>query len=296
MKTIEAAKGKWKQILTTFGIDGHALDGRHHACPCTGEGEDRFRFANREGSGSYFCACSDGSKGGIGLLECKTGRAFKDLAGEIDALIGNSHERIERVQTYAERLREIAKPSQRSGYLASRGLEVAPGLLFAKGVEYRDDGEVVGKFDAMLAPITRAGRFQTLHVTYIDNRAKAAVRCPRKVLPGGQLAGGGVELYPAAEVMGVAEGVETAIAAHMLSGLPVHAALNTDMLAKWDAPAEAKAVTIFADNDRNFAGHKGAYALAHRLVLKGVLVTVQFPPEVDTDWNDVLLSQARQAA
>jgi putative DNA primase/helicase len=295
MKTVEAARGKWSKILASYGIDRSYLDNRHHPCPCTGEGEDRFRFTDREGSGSYFCACSDGRKGGIALLECKTGKQFRELAGEIDAFLGNAHEVEKREVTYAERLRDVAKPSQRSAYLASRGLEVAPGLRFATGIEYRDDGKLIGTYAAMLAPITRSGRFETFHVTYLDRGKKADVKCPRKVLPGGQIVGSGIELYPAAEVMGVAEGIETAIAAKMLTGIPTHAAINTSLMAKWEPPTIAKRVTIFGDNDESFAGHAAAWALAHRLAVRGIETTVCMPVQRGWDWNDALLSQKEAA-
>lgn len=298
MKTSEAARGRWREILPAFGIDAGCLDGRrHHACPCTGEGNDRFRFADQNGSGNYFCACSQGEKGGFGLLECKTGRPFRELAAEIDAMIGRVRDQDAkpRAQTYAEQLRAIAKPSDRSAYLQSRGLEVAPGLLWATSVDYRDDGKVIGTYAAMLAPVTRAGAWQTFHVTYLDKGAKAAVPCPRKVLPGGSITGGGVELYPAAVEMGVAEGIETAIAAKMIFDCPTHAALNASMLAKWDAPEIAKTVHIFADHDSNFTGHRGAWALANRLCLRGIATHVHLPPAVGTDWNDVLREQ-RSAA
>jgi putative DNA primase/helicase len=294
MKTTEAARGKWPMILQHFGIDSAALNGKHHACPCSGEGKDRFRFSNQDGSGDYFCACSQGGKGGFGLLECKTGRPFSELAREVDSLIGNKHDARPAERTYADRLREIAKPSPRSSYLESRGLEMAPGLLFATEVEYRDDGAVIGKFPAMLAPVTRCGEFQTFHVTYLDKGRKASVSVPRKVLPGGSIVGGGVELYPAADEMGVAEGIETAIAAKMLWDCPTHAALNTSMLAKWEAPKVARKVYIFADNDANYAGHSGAWQLAHRLALKGIETCVLMPAK-HGDWNDELLAK-RQAA
>src|SRR5690606_3001945 len=119
-------------------------------------------------------------------------------------------------------------PSKRSAYLASRGLEVPPGLLFARQVPYYDGTTQIGTYDAMLAPITRDGRWATLHCTYLHRGRKAPVEHPRKILPGrSSPIGGGVELYPAAEEMGVAEGIETAIAASMMFGVPVHAALNT---------------------------------------------------------------------
>lgn len=296
MKTSDAARGKWRAILPAFGIDASVLDGKHHKCPCTGDGTDRFRFSDQNGTGDYFCACSQGGKGGFGLLECKTGRPFRELAADVDALIGNTATpSAPRIATYAEQLRAIARPVTRSRYLESRGLEMAPGLLFASGVDYRDDGNVIGKFAAMLAPISRRGEFQTFHVTYLADGAKADVRCPRKILPGGAIAGGGVELYPAAQIMGVSEGIETGIAAKMMFGCPVHAAISAGGMAKWEAPDIAREVHIFADNDRNLAGHAAAYALANRLSLRGITPVVHIPQEPDTDWNNVLLGKRAAA-
>lgn len=292
MKTTDAARGKWKEILPNFDIDASFLDGKHHPCPCTGEGDDRFRFTDHNGTGDYFCACSQGGKGGFGLLECKTGRPFRELAADVDGIIGNSAEKSEpKPPTYAEKLREVARKSARSGYLESRGLEVAPGLLWADSVDYRDDGKVVGRYPAMLAPVTRAGEWQTFHVTYLGRGKKADVPCPRKILPGGAISGGAIELYSAAAVMGVAEGVETAIAAKMLNGIPTHATISAGGMAKWNWPDVARFVHIFADYDRNFAGQAAAYALAHRLTLRGIECEIHLPSEVGTDWNDVLLSQ-----
>jgi putative DNA primase/helicase len=295
MKTVDAARGKWRNILQQFGIPAESLDGKHHPCPCDGLGKDRFRFSDQNGSGSYFCACSAGDKDGFGLVQCKTKFGFAEIAKEIDKLLGNEHDAKPREATYADKLRAVAKPAERSRYLESRGLEMAPGLLFAESVEYRDDdGNITHRLPAMLAPITRSGEFRTFHVTYLTKGAKANVPIVRKVLPGAPISGGGVELYPAAEEMGVAEGIETAIAAKMLFDCPTHAALNSSMLAKWEPPSLVKVLWIFADRDRNFAGEAGAYQLAHRLTLKGVTVHV-VPPQDFGDWNDVLLAR-RSAA
>lgn len=290
MKTSDAARGHWRRILEHFGIEAHYLDGKHHKCPCTGEGEDRFRFSDQNGTGDYFCACSQGGKGGFGLLECKTKRPFRELAADVDGLIGNSNTTTEpRAATYAEQLRAKAKTAPRSAYLESRGLEIAPGLLWCRSVDYRDDGKVIGRYPAMLSPITRNGEWQTFHVTYLDQGKKADVPCSRKVLPGGSMIGGGVELYPAAEVMGVGEGIESSIAAKMLFNVPTHAAISAGGMAKWDAPAIAKTIHIFADNDANFTGHRAAWTLANRLALKGIEVGVHFPKNPGEDWNDILL-------
>lgn len=292
-KTLDAATGRWREILTEIGgVDAKLLDGKHHKCPKDGSGVDRFRFSDKGGSGSFFCACSQGL-GGMALLKCYTGREFGDLAKEIDEKIGNIAARVERKDTYADRLRSKATRATRSAYLESRGLKVPPGLQFARDVEYREDGNVLGKFDAMLAPVTRAGKFLTYHVTYLKDGRKAPVPCPRKILPGPSLVGGGVALYPPRSdgVIGVAEGIETAIAAHLLSpdSIPVHAALNTSMLAKWEPPAGTSRVIIFADHDENAAGQAAAWALCHKLRVSGTQAVVELPRIEDTDFNDELL-------
>ncbi len=57
-------------------------------------------------------------------------------------------------------------------------------------------------------------------------------------------------------------------------------------------------VIVFADHDRNFAGHRAAYALAHRLATSGLGVEVKVPPDPGTDWNDVWNArrQSKEAA
>lgn len=50
-----AAKGQWAYILSElFGINASFLRKKHGECPACG-GRDRFRFDDKNGSGSYFC-------------------------------------------------------------------------------------------------------------------------------------------------------------------------------------------------------------------------------------------------
>ena len=144
----------------------------------------------------------------------------------------------------------------------------------------------------MLAPITRDGRFLTFHVTYLEDGHKAPVDPCRKMLPGPGLKGAAVELWPHNEVLGIAEGIETAIAAHMLFKVPVWAALNTSLLKSFTPPDQVKRLVIFGDNDTNHAGQAAAYALAHRLHDR-VEIEIKFP-DSPGDFNDVLI--ARQEA
>lgn len=291
MNLRDRARGHWEAILAEAKIPADVLDGKHHKCPACG-GKDRFRYL-RDENGGFFC--SDLRGNGIELLQHVLGVDFKGAAEIAERVVGKGDWKPERKEpTYAERLRAVAKPSPRSRYLESRGLEVPKSLRFAERVEYRDgDGNVIGHYAAMLAPVTRAGKFLTFHATYLDGGAKANVPTVRKCLPGPSLRGGAVELYPASETLGIAEGIETAIAAKMLHGVPVWSALNTSLLAQWMPPAGVKRVLIFADNDANFAGHAAAYALAHRLALRSIECEVRMPPP--GDWNDTLLAQ-RSAA
>lgn len=305
MKISEHAQGHWPQIVERIVGEEFTNKRKHLGCPATGEagkGTPRFRFSDKFGKGNFFCHCSDGNKDGFALLMCTRGYDFASACRDVESVIGpcpkdDKHVTQEREKTFAERLTERAVKTSASAYLASRGLEVPPGLDWIKALSYMDENKAkVGEFPAMLAPIVKDGRFLTYHVTYLSGGQKAPVNPCRKILPGPENRGASCPLYDAAEDMGIAEGVETAIAAKMIFGVPVWAALNTSLLAAWEPPAIAKRVTIFGDNDQNFAGHAAAYQLAHRLIRKGLTVEVQIAPTVGQDWNDVLLSNRALAA
>ena len=292
MTPSEWTNGRWKEIIDKL-VGSDYTDHKHHPCP-HGEGKDCFRFSDRNGTGNYFCRCSEGDQDGFDLIQCVHGTDFAGAAKMVEGIIGpRDRDRQPRRKTYAERLRAEARKSPRSRYLESRGLIIPPGLQFHPAVDYFVDGEVIGRYPAMLAPVTRDGKFLTYHVTYLQNGHKAPIDPCRKLLPGPALKGAAVELWPAGEVLGIAEGIETAIAAHMLFDVPVWAALNTSLLKSWTPPDGLKRVFIFGDHDANYAGQAAAYALAHRLHGR-VEVDLRFPDEPG-DFNDVLLQQENAA-
>lgn len=294
----EWTHGRWPEIVSALLGNEWANTRKHQSCPSAPQSTDCFRFADRTGTGNYFCRCSEGEKGGFDLLMCRLGIDFMDAVKRVEGVIGpcpREDEQAPKQKRYAEVLTEQCQRTQQSAYLAGRGLIVPPGLRWHPAVEYRDsEGKVTGRYPAMLAPIMRAGKFCTFHVTYLQSGKKAPVSPNRKVLPGPQWTGGAVPLWPAAEKMGIAEGVESAIAASMLYGIPVWAGISTSGMAGFQPPAKCEELTIFADNDANYAGHVAAYKLAHKLHGR-VDVRIEFPTEVGTDFNDVLLVQ-REAA
>lgn len=295
MRAVDEARGKWRSVLSQLGIPASVLDGKHHPCPANGEGDDRFRFNDRNGSGNYFCACSDGKKGGMSLLMCCKGWGYAEAAREVEAVVGSAT-----VTPPVERrdpriaLRRVWERSGSAGfsvrrYLKERGLEMPESLRQAR-LTYWDGGRNHGTFDAMVGVISRPdGRAESLHLTYLDGAAKANVPSARKVMPPVEtITGCAIHLYPAGRVLGISEGIESAIAARMMHGVPVWAAANAHGIETFVPPAGVEKVIVFGDTDASYTGQAAAYALAKRLVRQGVECSVELP--VVGDWNDALVA------
>ena len=63
----------------------------------------------------------------------------------------------------------------------------------------------------------------------------------------------------------------------------------TDAVAEKPAwPAGVKRLIIWGDNDASMTGQVAAYALAKKIIARGILAEVRIPPQVGTDWLDVL--------
>jgi putative DNA primase/helicase len=62
LNTIERARFRWREILPQLGVETRYLTNKHGPCPICRKGRDRFRFDDRDGSGSYICSqCGAGS-------------------------------------------------------------------------------------------------------------------------------------------------------------------------------------------------------------------------------------------
>lgn len=141
----------------------------------------------------------------------------------------------------------------------------------------------------MLARVTGpTGRPCNIHKTYLSaTGGKAAVEPARTFCRGTMPPGSTVKLAPPGPVLGVAEGIETALAAQLMFGVPVWACLSAGQLAKFEPPTGTQRLVICGDNDANGTGQRAAYALASRLVTR-LAREVRIPDQVGTDWNDVL--------
>lgn len=296
----DLAQGRWRSILTVLGIDERALSGKHGPCPMCG-GKDRFRFDDREGRGTYFCSgCGAGD--GVQLAMGITGLSFRDAAAEIERIAGTARpnptrpERSDGDKLNALRRAFMAsKPIERDDeacrYLAGRGLrlyDLPESVRLHPSMAYWDGGAVLGTFPVMLATVTSpTGGAVSMHRTYIQDGRKAPVPAPKKLMQGFPLAGAAIRLTPVSRSLGIAEGIETALAASELFEVPAWSCISTSGIESFEPPEGVEHVVIFADNDANFAGQAAAYRAAHRLALKGIEVEVIIPPTVG-DWLDEL--------
>lgn len=303
MNVVESAQGKWDGILSALGVDAEYLNKRKHfPCPATGQGVDRFRFSDKDGMGRFFCACSQGEKSGFDLLMCCRGWSFAETCREVEKIVGT----VEQAPPPkpgpdpADRLRKIMESSKLAvdgtevwSYLSGRGL-TPPVCLREAEIMYWDEGKATRKYPCMVAKmVTPDGLPCTLHVTYLEGGKKADVPTQRKLLPPSKpIKGGAVRLFKVGPTLGIAEGIETALAAAELYKIPVWSALTAGNLQDFQPPPEARKIIVFADRDESFTGEAAGYTLAKKLRGKGLDVEVFVPSKIG-DWNDIL-REARQ--
>ncbi len=293
-KTFDAARGKWKGILLQLEFSAKNLSGKHGSCPMCG-GDDRFRWDNKDGNGTYICnQCGAGN--GMQLVMAVKGWDFKTAANTIDKICGNvkiekynpaitPERRTSLLNDLWMRSKPLADGDMAFHYLSTR--QIVP--LGLNDLRYCDrcrapDGNYYAAMIAMVRD--EEGEPVNLHRTFLENGGKASCDAPRALMPGRTPEGSCVRLGAMQSHIGVAEGIETALRASDRFGLPVWAAINSTLMAKWQAPQGVKAVTVFGDNDPKFGGAAAAYTLAHKLAVKGLRVDVRIPEVIGKDWAD----------
>jgi putative DNA primase/helicase len=186
-------------------------------------------------------------------------------------------------------------------YLESRALwPLPPGctLKAHPSLEYWHEG--TGARNPGLVAEVRdiGGDLVTLHVTYLCDGRKLNACDARKILsPVNGHEGCAARLLPVAQVsgapecvLGVAEGVETALSAALLDGAPVWAALNTSLLAKFQPSPGVTLLRVYADRDA--PGLEAAARLIERL--QGVVkCELRVPSGGHKDFNYQLMSRNR---
>jgi hypothetical protein len=138
----------------------------------------------------------------------------------------------------------------------------------------------------MVAAVQRPdGKIIAVQQTWLTNEGEKASVWPARITTG-SLGTGAVRLGPASEVMGLAEGVETALSAVQLTGMTVWVSLGSTRLHSVWLPPIVREVHIFGDNDA--AGRTAAKLAAEVHTRAGRVVLQRSPPDQCNDYNDLL--------
>jgi putative DNA primase/helicase len=183
-------------------------------------------------------------------------------------------------------------------YLESRGIHLdswPEALRYHSVLDYWHDGRLMGRHPAMLGAVTDAtGKLVSVHRTYLTKDGRKADLPIVKKLTGcsARLAGCSIKLYQPAriqglEYIGVAEGIETALACFAASGTPTVSAISAQGMERYQWPEGVKNLIIYADNDLSQVGQRAADGLARRASKAELPVRVLTPPHAGTDWADV---------
>jgi putative DNA primase/helicase len=289
----DRARGRWHGILMELGVSPKLLVNRHGPCPLCG-GNDRFRFDDKDGRGTWICNhCGAGD--GPELVKRLAHVDFKDAAKLVEKFIGRIPKRPppklippvtrDELNRIWKRAQPIDRGSPVGTYLLSRC------RLWGYPMQLR---QLFNGNPEMVALVSdHTGKPITLHRTFLTPEGTKAGtgRSARKLMPGSLPDSVAIPLsYEADEflspkVLGVAEGIETALSVRQMFGIPCWSLINSVMMQKWNPPDGVEKVIIFGDNDKSFTGQASAYKLANRLSVK-LSVEVRIPDQVG-DWNDV---------
>ena len=187
------------------------------------------------------------------------------------------------------------RASPAKAYLESRGiLAASPALRFHPRTPLGPKGRA--RFlPAMIAAVSLDEGPIAIHRTFLSTEAsgKAAFEKPKRAL--GALGEAAVRLFaPVSGKLGLAEGVESAMSAYALTGIPVWATLGNERFGLVSVPESVTELHLFVDHDAGgeLAASRGLAAYAR----EGRTIHVRKPSSRDSDWNDELTAWLRRKA
>ena len=185
------------------------------------------------------------------------------------------------------------RASPAKAYLESRGiLAASPALRFHPRTPLGPKGRT--RFlPAMIAAVSLDEGPIAIHRTFLSGDAKADFDKPKRAL--GALGEAAVRLFaPDSGKLGLAEGIESAMSAYALTGIPVWATLGNERFGLVSVPESVTELHLFVDHDAGgeLAASRGLAAYAR----EGRTIHVRKPSSRDTDWNDELTAWLRRKA
>ena len=172
-------------------------------------------------------------------------------------------------------------------YLAQRGiLRASDQLRYLERTPLGPRGDVQF-LPAMVAAVTTDMGIIAVHRTFLDTGSAklAGFKRPKRAL--GSLGCGAVRLAPPSSGrLGLAEGIESAMSAMQLFGIPCWATLGNERFGLVAIPESVRELHLFIDNDAGgeLAKQRGlkAYSAAGRVIES------RAPADTGFDWNDEL--------
>jgi hypothetical protein len=141
----------------------------------------------------------------------------------------------------------------------------------------------------MIAAVTDETGLVAVHRTFLSRNGRSlSSREPARAALG-SLGSGLVRLVSADNRLGLAEGIETALSASRLFGVPCWATLGAERFKRITLPASVTEIILFLDHDA--AGHQAETMARERFADRRI--EVRYPTEAGADWNDVLRARLR---
>jgi hypothetical protein len=271
----------------------HALGGRRCGrgwlcrCPVSGHGRKRGdinpSLSVEDGDRRLLLYCHAGCTAHE-VLDALRARGLLDLRPDcdVDASTPVQVQPLCERQLQAQRLWDEASPAAGTlveSYLRRRGivLPIPPVIRFGK-VTFSPEQNAS---PAMVVAVQADGRAviatQSTLLTWSGAKAsKVRINC-------GELSDGAVRLRDPEAILGLAEGVETALAAMQLTDIPCWAALGLRMR-NVAVPNRVREIHIFGDDDE--PGRKAAERAAEHQTRLSRKVLLRLPPPGFGDWAD----------
>ena len=323
------ANGNWPAIIFSLApqlSDAIEKIGKHVPCPVHG-GKDGLRlYKDFQETGGAVCNTCGSFSNGLALLGWINNWSFRDTLKAVDEHLSGTasyeaHGNTYNIHSSKARTPIVRMPCTKKkqsiiktlalchnthflldNYLNHRGLNALAGYIPSdiKAVEslaYWHEGKLLGASPAMIGIVRNlAGEIVTLHRTYLtDQGFKAKVPAPKKLMAppiSGETAGCSIQLYKPTTQLAITEGIETALAVHLSTGIPVWAAISANLLEKVQIPLSVEEVFIMADKDISGTGEHAAMNLASRLSTYHEVKIVLPEPPIPTgkksiDWLDI---------
>lgn len=170
-------------------------------------------------------------------------------------------------------------------YLASRGIQSDTAELRYHPRTPLGPTPITVRRPALIAAVRDESGLIAIHRTFIDQRSGGHANCADRRAGLGRFGRGAVRLGEPGPRLGLAEGIETALSATALFGIPCWAALGVERFARLSLPIGVEQLLLFLDHD---SGGQRAERLARRAFADVAHIEAHYPARPGDDWNDVL--------